>query len=61
MISYNERMLERKVKLLEDALHDEKVQNLKMANYITRLEDNLSTSRQDHIILTNQLNHLLQT
>ena len=54
-------MLERKVKLLEDALHDEKVQNLKMANYITRLEDNLSTSRQDHIILTNQLNHLLQT
>lgn len=61
MISYSERMLEIKVKQLEDSLNDERIQNYEMANYITKLEESLSMSRQDIIILTNQLNHLLQS
>lgn len=59
MISVNERMLQIRVKELNDQLFDISKQNQHLRKYINQLENKLSDSQTDLTILTNQVNYLL--
>lgn len=60
MLSYDERILQKRVNQLNNQLFNMSVQNLKLRKYIDLLENKLSDNETDLIILTNQVNYLLK-
>ena len=60
MISTNERILQNRVNQLNDQLFDLRLQNQKLRKYINLLENKLSDTDTDLIILQNQINYLVR-